>query len=187
MGIMNTTDQRTRDTWLALRCQLGEADAYRELVAEMERPLLYFATKLLGDEDAALDVLQQTWLRAFQTVRRLHQPDQIRAWLYQIVRGLAIDRSRKRASVQRLEHEYAELQPEVNEDPTFDREDAAAVHRALDQLEPLHREVLLLHFLEDLPIAEVATIVGCPEGTVKSRLHHGKRLLRTLLRRASHD
>ena len=183
---MNTT-QRTRDTWLALRCQMGEADAFRELVAELERPLLYFATKLLGDEDAALDVLQQTWLRAFQTVRRLQQPDQIRAWLYQIVRGLAIDKSRKRASVERLEQEYAESQPEANDDSTFDREDAAAVHRALDQLQPLHREVLLLHFLEDLPIAEVAAIVGCPEGTVKSRLYHGKRLLRTLLREASHD
>ena len=44
-----------------------------------------------------------------------------------------------------------------------------------------------MHFLEDLPIAEVAMIVGCPEGTVKSRLHHGKRLLRTLLRKANHD
>ena len=160
---------------------------FGELVAEMERPLLYFATKLLGDEDAALDVLQQTWLRAFQTVRRLQQPDQVRSWLYQIVRGLAIDRCRKRASVKRLEQEYAELQQESSDDATFDREDAAAVHRALDELESHHREVLLLHFLEDLPIAEVASIVGCPEGTVKSRLHHGKRLLQAQLRKASHD
>jgi hypothetical protein len=50
---MNTTAQRTRDAWLALRCQTGEAAAFRELVTEMERPLLYFATKLLGDEDGA--------------------------------------------------------------------------------------------------------------------------------------
>jgi RNA polymerase sigma-70 factor (ECF subfamily) len=47
--------------------------------------------------------------------------------------------------------------------------------------------VLLLYFLEDLPITDVATIVGCPAGTVKSRPHHGKRLLRTLLRKERHD
>src|SRR5438094_349759 len=121
---MNTTAQRTHDAWLALRCQTGEADAFRELVREMERPLLYFATKLLGDEDAALDVLQQTWLRAFRTIRRLQQPEHVRAWLYQIIRGLTVDRLRKRASVQRLEQEYAELKPESGEETTFDHEDA---------------------------------------------------------------
>jgi RNA polymerase sigma-70 factor, ECF subfamily len=178
---MNAT-QRTHDAWLALRCQAGEADAFRALVTEMERPLLYFAMKLLGDEDAALDVLQQTWLRAFRTIRSLQQPEQLRAWLYQIVRSLAVDRSRKRASIERLEREYAEQQFEASEEPAFDQEDAAAVHQALDQLEPRLREVLLLHFLEDLPIADVAAIVGSPEGTVKSHLHYGKRMLRTILK-----
>jgi RNA polymerase sigma-70 factor, ECF subfamily len=179
---MNDPAKRTRDAWLALRCQTGEAEAFRELVSEMERPLLYFAAKLLGSEDAAFDVLQQTWLRAFRTIRRLDEPAHLRAWLYQIVRGLAIDQLRKWASIQRLEQEYAEQQSEADDEPTFDSEDAAALHRALDRVEPRLREVLLLHFLEDLPIAEVAAIVGCPEGTVKSRLHHGKRRLKTLLR-----
>jgi RNA polymerase sigma-70 factor (ECF subfamily) len=178
---MNTATQRTRDAWLALRCQSGDAEAFRQLVVEMERPLLYFATKLLGNEDTALDVLQQTWLRAFRGFHRLERPEQLRAWLYQIVRGLAADQFRKRASVERLEQHYAEQNPEVDEEPTFECEDGAAVHRALDQLEPRLREVVLLHLLEDLPIAEVATIVACPAGTVKSRLHHGKRKLRLLL------
>jgi RNA polymerase sigma-70 factor (ECF subfamily) len=175
------TNQRLRDAHLALRCQLGEAEAFRELVAEMERPLLYFAGKLLGDDDAALDVLQQTWMRALRTIRRLENPEQVRSWLYSLVRGLAIDRIRKRDSIQRLEQEYAEQNVEVDDEPTFDDEDAVAVHRAIDQLQPRLKEMVLLHLLEDLPIAEVAAIVGCPEGTVKSRLHYGKRALRTLL------
>jgi Sigma-70 region 2 len=77
---MNATAQRTRDAWLALRCQSGDADAFREMINEMERPLLYFATKMLCDGDAALDVLQQTWLRAIRTIRRLQQPEQLRPW-----------------------------------------------------------------------------------------------------------
>jgi len=150
-------------------------------VAEMERPLLYFAGKLLCDEDAALDVLQQTWMRALRTIRRLEKPEQVRTWLYTLVRGLAIDRIRKRDSIQRLEQEYAEQNVEADDEPTFDDEDAAAVHEAIDQLQPRLKEVVLLHLLEDMPIAEVAAIVGCPEGTVKSRLYHGKRALQTLL------
>jgi RNA polymerase sigma-70 factor (ECF subfamily) len=178
---MNSSE-RTRDAYLALRCQAGDVEAFRELVAEMERPLWYFAAKLLGNGEAALDVLQQAWLRVFRTIGRLEQPEQLRTWLYQIVRGLAVDQLRKRASVRRLEQEYAEQNQEAAEEPSFDEDDAVAVHRALDQLEPRLREVVLLHLLEDLPVAEVAAIVGCPAGTVKSRLYHGKRALRVLLR-----
>jgi RNA polymerase sigma-70 factor (ECF subfamily) len=173
--------QRLRDAHLALRCQLGEAEAFRELIGEMERPLLYFAGRLLADDDAALDVLQQAWMRALRTIRRLEQPEQLRSWLYSLVRGLAIDRIRKRYSIQRLEQEFAEQNVEADDEPAFGDDDAAAVHQAIDQLPPRLKEVVLLHLLEDLPIAEVAAIVGCPEGTVKSRLYYGKRALRTLL------
>jgi RNA polymerase sigma-70 factor (ECF subfamily) len=183
---MNASIQRTRDAWLALRCQSGEAEAYRQLVVEFERPLLYFAAKLLGSQDAALDVLQQTWLRALRGIRRLARPEQLRPWLYQVVRGLVVDHLRKRASDNRLEREYAEQNTEIGDEPTFDAEDAAALHLALDEIDVRLREVLVLHFLEVLPIADVAAIVGCPEGTVKSRLHHGKRALAALLREKNH-
>lgn len=183
---MDTNLQRTRDAWLTLRCQTGEIDAFRELVDEMERPLLYFTTKLLGEETPAFDVLQQVWLRVFKTIRKLQQPEQLRSWLYQMTRGLAVDHLRKQASVERLERHYADQNPETGDEPTFNTDDAAALHRALDRLDFPLREVLVLHFLEELSIAEVAGVVGCPEGTVKSRLYHAKRQLRQLLQEADH-
>ena len=60
-------------------------------------------------------------------------------------------------------------------------EDAAAIHEALSQIGLKHREVLVLHFLEDLSIAEIATVVGCSEGTVKSRIHYAKRQMKQIL------
>src|SRR4030095_2975248 len=101
-------------------------------------------------------------------------------WLYQIVRGLVVDHLRKQASASRLEREYAEQNLETCDEPTFGPEDAEALHLALDEIDVRLREVLVLHFLEELPIADVAAMVGCPEGTVKSRLHHGKRAIGTL-------
>jgi RNA polymerase sigma-70 factor (ECF subfamily) len=182
---MESTARQARDEWIARRCQLGEPEAFADLVCEMERPLLYFAQKLLGNEDTALDVLQEVWLKAFRTIRRLENPRMLRPWLYGTTRGLAIDRIRKEQSDERLEHAYAERIVSATDEPAFDEEDAAAVHRALDTLEVKHREVLLLCFLEDMSIAEIASIVACPEGTVKSRIHHAKRALKAALQGAN--
>jgi RNA polymerase sigma-70 factor (ECF subfamily) len=178
---MATTTQQVRDEWLALRCQHGDPTAFSELVAEMERPLLYFVAKLIGDQDAALDVLQEVWLNAFRKIALLTEPRQIRPWLYQLARGLAIDRVRKERADNRREREHATNPSVWTDEATFGAEDANAIHRALDTLEVKHREVLVLHFLEDLSVVEVAAIVNCPEGTVKSRLYHAKRALKAAL------
>jgi len=54
-------------------------------------------------------------------------------------------------------------------------------HEALNDLEPKHREVLVLYFLEDFSLAEIAVVVGCSEGTVKSRIHYAKRRMKEIL------
>jgi RNA polymerase sigma-70 factor (ECF subfamily) len=135
----------------------------------------------MGDEDRALDVLQEVWLKAFRTIHRLEKPSLVRTWLYQLTRGLAIDRWRKDAADDERVQVHAEQWSEVDDDPSFDQEDAARVHRALDKLDVKYREVLVLHFLEEMPIAQIAAVVGCPVGTVKSRLHYAKRALKAVL------
>jgi hypothetical protein len=78
------TASRARDEWIALRCQSGEPDAFEDLVAEMERPLLYYASKLLGNEERALDALQDVWMRVFRGIRRMKDPGSLRPWLYRV-------------------------------------------------------------------------------------------------------
>lgn len=173
-------DQRTRDEWLALRCQAGEPGAFEELVAAMERPLLYYANRLAGSEDRGLDVLQQVWIKAFRELRRLRDPGALRPWLYRLVHGIAVDDVRRSISRERAEETHAASVDEATE-ISFANDDAAALHRALDRLEPRLREVLTLHFLEDFSVAEIAGAIGRPEGTVKSRLYFAKRAMRDLL------
>lgn len=178
-----------RDELLALRCQLGEPGAFADLVQEMERPLLYFARQFANDDQHAQDIVQEVWIRALRSIRRLREPQQLRAWLYQQTRSLGLDSQRQQYSRSVRELAYAADQALVNEslEPTFSAEDAAALHAALQQLDIPHREVLVLHFLEALSIAEMAAIVDCPEGTIKSRLHHAKRALRAILQEAHHE
>ncbi len=182
---MANTLRQARDEWLALRCRLRTRGAFEDLVREMERPLLYYVTKLLKDEHRAFDVLQEVWSAAFRGVRSLKEPGALRPWLYRIAHGLVVDRIRSETAQARAERAWAE-QAQGGEEPDFNADDAAAIHRALDAIDRRHREVLVLHFLEDLSIGEVASVVGCPEGTVKSRIHYAKRALKEVLGRGGY-
>jgi RNA polymerase sigma-70 factor, ECF subfamily len=186
---MARTPRQIEDERLALRCRLGEPAAFAELVETMERPLLYFARSIVHNDEAALDVLQAVWLAAFRELRRLDEPAALRSWLYRVTRGHAVDHVRRdvaRASAERGLADETEEVTVPDDEPRFDAEDAALLHRSLATLDVRHREVLVLHFLEDLPIDQVAAIVGCPPGTVKSRIHHAKRALKEALRRHGH-
>jgi len=171
--------------WLALRCQSGEKGAFEDLIAVMERPLLYYAMSLTGSQDSALDVLQEVWIKTFRGIRKLRDPGALRQWLYSITHGIAVDRIRKNYSREQAEAAHLEDFQEA-EEPSFAEEDAAAVHAALNQIGIYHREALVLHFLEDLSLAEIAAVVGCSEGTVKSRIHYAKRAMKEVLRGGSY-
>jgi RNA polymerase sigma-70 factor (ECF subfamily) len=172
--------------WLALRCQSGEKGAFEDLIAAMERPLLYYAMTLTDDQDSALDVLQEVWIKAFRSIRKLRDPGALRQWLYSITHGIAVDRIRKNYSREQAEKVQLDEFQEA-EEPSFAEEDAAAVHAALSQIGLRHREVLALHFLEDLSLAEIAKVVGCSEGRVKSRIHYAKQAMKKILSGGGYD
>jgi RNA polymerase sigma-70 factor, ECF subfamily len=182
---MDHSTDRARDELLALRCQSGDPEAFRDLIAAFERPLRYYLLKTLGNEDRAYDVLQELWLNAFRGIRQLVEPAALRVWLYRAAHGLAVDQIRRRQVRQAAEQERA-LTEDVAAEPEFTRIDAQAIHRALDELESPQREVLVLFFLEDLSLEDIADVVGCPTGTVKSRLHYAKRALHDVLKRGGY-
>ena len=152
----------------------------------MERPLLYYATSLTGNSDTALDVLQEVWLKVIRGIRKLKDPGALKPWLYTITHGVAVDRIRR--DYKRDKAEQAQLDGSLDaEEPFFDHENAAAIHHALSHIGVKHREVLVLHFLQDLSIKEIARVADCSEGTVKSRLHYAKRKMKQILEGEKHD
>ncbi len=181
----NQEEDRLQFEWLALRCQAGDPDGFADLIAVMEKPLLFYAASLTGNQDTALDVLQDVWLKVVRGIRRLKDPSSIKPWLYAITHGVAVDRIRR--DYKRDKAEQSQLDDALNnEEPSFGEEDATAIRDALSRLGVKHREVLVLHFLRDLSIPEIAGIVGCSEGTVKSRIHYAKRQLKQILEGEKH-
>ena len=172
---------------LVLRCRRGDPAAWRDVIRLFERRLFYYLRRLVGDaERDAWDVLQQTWLEAFTGLPRLAEPRALRTWLYRIAHCQAASHRR------RAGRDTVDGSVDVGEVPIVDAaaddadpfaaaEAAEQVHAGLARLSVPHREVLTLHFLEDLPVEEIAVVLGVPPGTVKSRLHYAKRALREVL------
>lgn len=178
---MPTDTRQLRDELLVLRYQLGDLAAFDELMRRWEPRLLYYLRRLVPQEADAWDALQRTWLAAFRDVRHLKEPRALRAWLYRVARNQAASHCRKELGHRSRVDEEVDPDQIAESDwiPTVD--EAERVHMALASLSVRHREVITLHFLEQMPLEEIAEVTSTPVGTVKSRLHYAKRLLKQLL------
>jgi RNA polymerase sigma-70 factor (ECF subfamily) len=176
---LNDELDRAYERLLVIRAQVRDQGAFRELVERYQRRLLYYIRRVLGDGSESFDVLQDVWLRVFLKLASLRAPEAFRVWLYKIAHDETVSHLRKRPKERTASEEDVPVIAEVDPGNELDvLENAAIVHRALERLSQPHREVLTLRFLEDLGLAEIAEIVGCEIGTVKSRLYYAKSSLR---------
>jgi len=159
---------------LVLRCQTGDEGAFAELFARYGPRLSYYLRKLLDDPSTCEDVLQDVWFDVFRGVPRLADPKAFPAWLYRIARDRAWRTLRKRRPSERplVEEDLID-----DGDVVFSPDDARRIHAALDTLAAEQREVLILRFLEEMTYQDIAGVVGCQLGTVRSRIHYAKRAL----------
>jgi RNA polymerase sigma-70 factor (ECF subfamily) len=171
-----------RQRVLVLRCQTGDTLALEELYLRHRARLGYYLRRLLdGDEAAAADVQQDVWLTVVRKIPRLKAPEAFAVWLYRIARTRALDRLRAANKSATLECDAppgAIDERASDAGPEFSAEDAAAIHAGLARVSPAHRDVLLLRFMEDLSYEQIADVIGCPFGTVASRIYHAKNALR---------
>jgi RNA polymerase sigma-70 factor (ECF subfamily) len=163
--------------------QAGDADAFVRLLKRHEKPLLYYLRRLVPNAQDALDLHQEVWLDVFRGLKSLQVPEAFRVWLYRIAHHKAARFVRDSV---REEQAVESLIEERDEPSGTDAEialDAEALHKALEILPMHHREILVLHYLRDLSTREVAAILDCPPGTVKSRLYHARLQLRNIVER----
>ena len=136
---------------------------------------------LLGNEAEAHDATQEAMARAWKARRTLRDPQAFEGWLDRIVVNACMDRMRRRRVVQSVEMEAGHEVPAA--DPFGRLLSKDEVGRALDFLTPEQRAVVVLRFWRDLPVDQIAERLGCPTGTVKSRLHAAMAALRTRMDR----
>lgn len=173
------------DDELILRVQRGETAAYARIVHVCRRPAYRAAFALLGSHDDALDVSQQAFIKAYNAIAGFDRGKSFFAWYYSILRNLCLNllRDRKRHAPA-LSHCGAFEAASGDDDPAEATDRvllAERVRSALLALKPEEREIIVLRDFEGYRYAELASMLGIPQGTVMSRLYNARKRLKDLL------
>jgi RNA polymerase sigma-70 factor (ECF subfamily) len=183
----------SNETDLVISAQKGDLQAFNQLVLSYQDRIYNLAARILGDEDLAADITQNTFLTAYINMPRFRNGS-FRSWLYRIATNLCNDvhRQHKRYRVMSLENEVlveerlapldgfsaSSLSPEMEVER---RELELVIQQALNQLEADQRMVVVLVDQQDFDYRETAQILGIPIGTVKSRLARARLRLHQFL------
>jgi len=166
----------------------GDAAAWDALFRRYQLPLYVYIFELVRDEQTSLDLVQESFINAVRHIGSLREDAKFGSWLFGIAHQKCIQRWRKRAREEMLRDEFANAAVQFEtapDDLLIRQEQEAEFMRLLNQLPPPQRSVLLLRFVEEFSLEEIAGITGVSLGTVKSRLHYAKKSLRQLLEEKS--
>ena len=165
---------------LVERAQRGDRDAYEALARAVGTRLYTTAYRIVRDADRAADAVQQTLIAIWRELPSLRDPDRFDAWTYRLVVRFALLESRRVRRTGVREISLSELVPSAS-DAFADSALRDQLDRALAELSPHHRTVVVLHHYAGLQLAEIAEILDVPYGTVGSRLHHALRAMRATI------
>lgn len=178
------------DSELVSNAAAGSHDGFEELVRRYQRPIINYIFRILGDQDAALDVSQEVFIKVYNSIDKYSREYKFSTWLYRIAHNAAIDHLRRNSNnVQSLESEGADGVYEVQlrspgRDPEQEQERNEQIHEiesTIAEMPPAYRELLLLRHAGELSYEEMAEVTGLPLGTVKNRLFRAREMLREML------
>ena len=168
---------RFEELKLIARCIAGDdRNAFGQLVFAYEQGLRRFLFNLCGDEALTNDLAQDTFLKAYLAIRSFQGISRFKTWLYRI--GYNEFLSHRRCSHITTD----DIPPDIDSTrPTTATDARLTVEQCLSQLSEAERTVIMLFYLEDMPIKRIKDITGMPDGSIKSHLHRAKSRMRQFL------
>jgi RNA polymerase sigma-70 factor (ECF subfamily) len=181
---------------LVRRCQAGQSEAFDELVTRYRTRVFAMIYNMVHNEQDAWDLAQESFIKAWKSIKRFRRHSSFYTWIYRIVMNVTIDWLRKKHikgggvefddAVQMKEVDPASRTvPKADPLPHQRLEHAeirARIEKAIKQLSPEHRAVILMKEIEGMQYHEIAETLGCSIGTVMSRLFYARKKLQHLLR-----
>ena len=167
----------------------GDQQAVAVLYERTNRKAYYLALQLVKDQDQAQDILQDAYLKVFTNLGMLQQPENFQGWLDTIVINKSKDYLKKKKPVlfsQMAAKEEADSEPDFEDESGYFSpekrvdysETKRLIQEMIDRLPEAQRMAVVLYYLENLPVAWIAGIMECSEGTVKSRLNYGRKSIK---------
>ena len=176
------------------RSRKGDSEAFGVLVERYQRRVVGVALAVVHNQDDAIELAQETFVRAYENLSKFESRSSFSTWLYRIAANLAIDFWRREGRHVVLRGEDAET--EISKLPTATGDSfkevsrselSARLKQALEELTPEHRAVILLREVEGMSYDEISDVLQCPRGTVMSRLHYARTHLRNILKDVGGD
>ena len=170
--------------WLE-QCREGDSLAIERLVQTYQIDVYRLALSILDDSDEADDATQEVFLSALRALESFHGRAAFKSWLFSITINVCrnrLGRDKSRGRLQQMLQKlfsYEQVHPEKE---AVQNESDAALWHAVRALDDKHRIPVILRYYHDLPVADIAEILGIPGGTVHSRLNHAREQLRAMLK-----
>lgn len=192
MEIAQVIRRPATDLFLLERCRVNDEAAFREVVGRYKAKIYNYIYRMTGSSEDAEDLTQEVFIRMYTSIDAFRGQSSLNTWLFRIAGNLCIDRFRRaknRTPAYSLDEPiHDDLAGHEIPDRTYEPhrllesgEMAEQIQQALARLPEKLRAPLLLHDLEGMPYEEIAQVVGCPLGTVKSRLFNARMQLRRQL------
>lgn len=166
------------------QARAGDPAAWDVLFRRYQLPLYVYAFELVHDEQASRDIVQETFINATRHLGGLRDDGKFGSWLFGIAHQKCIQRWRRQGREAAALEEFAAAPEASADDPAellIRAEQEEAVMNLLNRLPVAQRSTLLLHFVEEFSLEEIAAVTGTALGTVKSRLHYAKQALKKLM------
>jgi RNA polymerase sigma-70 factor (ECF subfamily) len=143
-------------------------------ITEHKENVYRLAYSYVKNAEDALDIIQESIKKAFESLSKLKSPASIKSWFYRIVVNTSLDFLRKQKRIRVVDEQTLEFYGQANDDVYHNID----LERAMDDLPPIYRRVIVLRYFEDLKIDEIAEVLNENLSTVKTRLYQGLRMLR---------
>lgn len=176
------------DVTLVRRCQNRESDAFEELYKAYSTKALRTACLLTGRRDIAEEAMQEALFQCYRDISKLRDPERFNIWFNRILVRICRDASlkeKKQKSENLEEDDMERLQDDYNISEDIEkRQENIILMNAINNLKLPLRITVILFYYNDMSIKEIAHVMGCFEGTVKSRLYYAKKTLEKELKKA---
>ena len=175
---------QTEESILISRACDGDQDAFRQLVERYQGAVYNLAYRMLGDPNDAEDAAQEIFVRIYRQLGRYDPTRKFSTWTLAIATNYCIDQlRRRRMQLVPLENiiPWARTREAGPEREAITQESRDEVQRLIKQLPEKYRAPLVLRYFDELSCAEIAEVLGMPEGTVKTQIHRARKALGKLL------
>ena len=169
---------------LIAKAQSGDEEAFEKLLTKYKNMILSMAYYISRNENDALDMAQEVYVKLYKNVYKFEGKSKFSTWVYSVARNTCIDeykRIKRNRNYYETDKNDVSAETDGPEEIILRKEHCDFVRMILSELPPIYNRILTLRYIENLSYREIAERLDCSEGTVKSRLFRGKKMMKKII------